>query len=512
MAAEPQNSSQAEALKTTTLIGGSTAVSLVIRMVRTKALALFLGPTGIGLEAIYDSIVTLTKTLFDFGVSSSGVRQIAVAIGKNDQRTITATITTLRRVCLLFGVLGAAALFLARGWIGRISFGDTTHAHDIGILASILLLGSISGGQAALLQGTRQIVALARMNIIAAVVGAVVSVALVYIWGKNGIAPYMIVAAAASLATSWWYSRRVKVTHFPTSVRESMIEAKSLLALGLVFMTSGLMATGALFLLRIMVTKGLGLAASGQFQAANAISMVYVNFILQAMGADFYPRLAAAAHDHALCNRLVNEQAEISLLLALPGVVGTIVAAPWVMLVLYSGKFSAAAAILIWQVAGMYLRVNSWPMGFIILAKGRALTLFLTDLAAYSLYVVLGWIGLRAIGLPGLGLAFVGLYLFHWALIYRVVRRLSGFTWTTGTRRISVQGACAVAAALAARVLLPEPWATGVGAFAALATVIFSTSRLVRVIGRQRVVETVSRWSRSLRPKKRNIAPLPQPL
>ena len=42
------------------------------------------------------------------------------------------------------------------------------------------------------------------------------------------------------------------------------------------------------------------------------------------MGADFYPRLTAVSKDNVACNRLVNEQARISLLLAGPGVIGTL--------------------------------------------------------------------------------------------------------------------------------------------------------------------------------------------
>ena len=79
------------------------------------------------------------------------------------------------------------------------------------------------------------------------------------------------------------------------------------------------MTMGSLYLMRVLVTRQEGTAGAGQFQAANALSMIYVGYILQAMEADFYPRLTASAHDDAKCNRLVNEQAEISVLLALPG-------------------------------------------------------------------------------------------------------------------------------------------------------------------------------------------------
>ncbi len=48
-----------------------------------------------------------------------------------------------------------------------------------------------------------------------------------------------------------------------------------------------------------------------------------VNIVLQAMGADFYPRLAGVANNDPECNRLTNEQAQVSMLLAAPGVSAT---------------------------------------------------------------------------------------------------------------------------------------------------------------------------------------------
>ena len=140
--------------------------------------------------------------------------------------------------------------------------------------------------------------------------------------------------------------------------------------------------------------------------------MVYVGFVLQAMGTDFYPRLTVVAGDNRRCNQLVNEQAEISILLALPGVLATLALAPWVIQLFYSSKFDKAAEILCWQVTGTFLQVNSWPIGFILVAKGRAAAFFWTDFASYSVYVALGWVGLKLFGLPGTGMAFLGLYAF----------------------------------------------------------------------------------------------------
>jgi len=97
---KPETTSHAEALKSTSIIGGSTVIVMLIRILRTKVLAMLLGPGCIGLEAIYDSVITLSRTAVDLGISSSGVRQIASAVGSGSPPIIAITVFTLRRVCL----------------------------------------------------------------------------------------------------------------------------------------------------------------------------------------------------------------------------------------------------------------------------------------------------------------------------------------------------------------------------------------------------------------------------
>lgn len=491
---KPEPTSHAEALKSTSIIGGSTVIVMGVRMLRTKVLAILLGPAGIGLEAVFDSVITLSKTAVDLGISSAGVRQIAAAVGSGSQPVIATTVFTLRRVCLVLGIIGAVTLFLCRESVGRLAFGNTDHSSDIGLLSIILLFGAVMGGQGALLQGMRRIGDLAKMNIFGALAGAVLSIPIVYVWGRAGIPAYMVLGAGVGVLTSWYYARRVRIEPVKVPFRQITSEARNLLKLGLVFLASGLMTAGALFLLRIFVARQEGVYGAGQFQAASALSMVYVGFVLQAMGTDFYPRLTVLAADNRRCNQLVNEQAEISILLALPGVLATLALAPWVIQLFYSNKFDKAAEILCWQVTGTFLQVNSWPMGFILLAKGRAAALFWTDLASYSVYVVLGWVGLKLFGLPGTGMAFLGLYAFHWVVVFAIVRRISGFALSPTNVRLSLLGVATVAVTLVTRLTLPEPWATGIGCVLALGTGLYTTRTLVQLVG----VDKISGYLRKL--------------
>ena len=121
------------------------------------------------------------------------------------------------------------------------------------------------------------------------------------------------------------------------------------------------------------------------------------------------------------------------------------------------------------------------------MAKGRAAALFWTDLASYSVYAALGWLGLKLFGLPGTGMAYLGLYAFHWVVVYAIVRRMSGFVLSPANIRLSLLGVATVALALCARLTLPEPWGTIIGCALALATGLYTMRTLVRLVGMDKI-------------------------
>src|SRR5215471_16232594 len=80
---KPERHSYGQILKSSALVGGSSAVNVAMGIVRTKAMAILLGPAGVGLFGLYSSIADLTQSIAGMGINSSGVRQIAEAVGSN---------------------------------------------------------------------------------------------------------------------------------------------------------------------------------------------------------------------------------------------------------------------------------------------------------------------------------------------------------------------------------------------------------------------------------------------
>ena len=103
--------------------------------------------------------------------------------------------------------------------------------------------------------------------------------------------------------------------------------------------------------------------------------------------------------------------------------------------------------------------------------------------------------GLKFYGLPGVGMAFVGLYIFHWCMLYLVVRRMSGFRWSSGNLRLSLIAVSTAIVALSARLIHAEPWSTFVGCLLAALAGIFCLKTLIRLIG----VEKTNHYLRKIR-------------
>jgi PST family polysaccharide transporter len=480
-------SSYGQILKSSALIGGSSILKIGLGIVRTKAMALILGPEGVGLLGLYGSISDLAQSVAGMGINTSGVRQIAEAVGTAETERIARTVTTLRRVAAVLGAAGALLLVAFCGPLSRLSFGDDRHAGAIALLALAVFFGAVSGGQMALVQGMRRIRDLAAVNVLGAFYGTVFSIAIVYLYGERGVVPSLVCVAGMGIVTSWWYSRKIKVPRVAMRLADISNEISSLLKLGFVFMASGLMAMGGACLVRIVVVRQLGDAAAGFYQAAWVLGGLYVGIILQAMGADFFPRLTAVANDNARCNRLVNEQAEVGLLLAGPGVLGTLTFAPLVIQVFYSGKFGPAVEILRWLCLGMMLRVIAWPLGFILLAKGERNLFFWSEFASTAAYTGLVWACLSGFGLKGTGIAFFGGYVFYGCLIYAIARRVSGFRWSAASKRIGLLYGSVVAVVFAGWYFLPRVPLAVAGVLIALLAGVYSLNRLSSLVPLERL-------------------------
>lgn len=498
MSAAPK-STYAQILKSSALIGAASAVEICLRVVRTKAMAILLGPSGVGLLGLYASVLDLVQSIAGVGLGSSGVREIARFAGRDQRDDLLRTARVVRAVSVLLGVVGGGALLLLSGPVSKLTFDSAERASGIALLSLAVAFRLASAGQQAVLQGTRRIADLARIAVWDAPFSTCITVAIVYVFRDAGLVSALVAAAAINFGLAWWFGRRVETRGVSMRVAQTRRAVAELLKLGLAFMASSLLMMGSAYAIRVLVLRSTGLEAAGLYQSAWTIGGLYLGFILQAMGTDFYPRLTEAIHDRREANRLVNEQTQVGVLLAGPGVLATLALTPLVIAVLYSSRFAAAVEPLRWICLGMTLRVVSWPLGFIVVARGLRAVFVATDAAHALVHVGLAWLLVGRFGVAGAGMAFFGSYVFHVLVSYPVARLVTGFSYSVANRWLLASFLSLIAVVFTGFYLLPPAWATGVGALTALGSGVYSLRTLVTLVPPQSSSPLVFRLASWLR-------------
>ena len=152
-----------------------------------------------------------------------------------------------------------------------------------------------------------------------------------------------------------------------------------------------------------------------------------------------------------------------------------------------------------WQVLGILLRVASWPMGYLLLAKGKARLYFWTELSYNLVHAALVWACVQVWGLPGTGIAFFGLYIYYCGLMWIVTRRLSGFAWSMRSKRVAAVAIPTVAFVFLCPTFLPSPWEVVAAAAATTLAGLYSLRMLRSLPGGHRPLRSLDNQLQRIR-------------
>ena len=401
--------------------------NIIIAIIRSKIIAVLLGPAGMGVMGLLSSTVGMIGSLTNFGLGTSAVKDIAAANASDDQIRVAEKVTVLRRLVWMTGLLGTLLVLVLSPWLSQISFGNDSQTLGFAWLSITLLLSQLSSGQLVILQGMRRLRDLAKANLCGSALGLVVTVPLYYIWGVDGIVPGMIGTSMLVLFLSWYFSRSVNLPRVTVSMTQTWATGSDMMRMGFLISLSGLLTAGGAYLVRVFISQTGGIADVGLYTAGFAIINTYVGLIFNAMGTDYYPRLSAVAHDNELCRQTINQQAEIAILILGPILILFLISAEWVIRLLYSEQFLPITEMLYWAAFGMFFKAASWAIGFLFLAKGASRLFFVSELLVNVYMLVFNVLGYYCCGLTGLGISFFFSYFLYLMQVYFIGRMKFGF-------------------------------------------------------------------------------------
>lgn len=417
---QKDTSSYRSIFKATSLFGGVQVYQILIGIVKSKFIAILLGPAGMGIMGLYQSTLDVIKSLTAFGLEQSAVRDISEANGSGDIVRIGRTYSIVKRLVWTTGLLGLIAAIVFSPLLSQWTFGNNDYTWGFIILSSTLLLNQICAGQRVLLQGMRRLKDLAKASAIGSTFGLVVSIPLYYWIGVDGIVPTMVLISVTALLLSWFYSKKVPIENVQVRTKDALKEGSSMLKMGIAMSVSSILVAISSYILRWFIRQQGGVDEVGLFSAGFLITNTYVGMVFTAMGTDYYPRLASVNKDNDKCAEIINQQGEIAVLIIAPIIMSCIIFMPLIIRLIYSEDFLAANNYVMFAVFGMLFKAASFVISYVFLAKAES-KLFVINETLCNLYTLLFYIvGYYIGGLTGLGIAFAVGYIAYLIQVFFV--------------------------------------------------------------------------------------------
>lgn len=404
----------------------ATAARLLSGLVVIKLVALFAGPEGVAKLGQFMSLMSLLVVFAGGGLGTGIVKYVAEYQGDDEKlgRLLGAGLYyTLLASC----VVGGAVLWFSEPltlWL----LGDIRYQSLIWVLAVAQSLIAVHNYIVAIINGFMDVRRVAWVHITGSIIGLGITGLLAYFFQLYGVLLALVLGQAALLAVSFTLFQRSSYFDWKfLRPRFDRLEFGLLSRFSVMTLTSAVLAPFVQIWVRNHLAAEFSWEDVGYWQAVSKVSEAYLLFISMTISIYYLPKLSFITDRTLLKAELRNAFRYIMPVVILLAI-AIYMLREWVTLLLFSADFIAANHLYGPQLIGDVVKIASFILSYVMLAKAMTKTFLFSEIAFSAMYV--GWVFIltKHFGLVGSMYAFIANYLvyllFTTLVVQRYLRRL----------------------------------------------------------------------------------------
>lgn len=173
-------------------------MQILTAIVKGKIVAILLGPTGMGLNSIFNSVINMIAEFANFGLNFSAIRNFSQATETGDKKRLEHVLYVFNKWIIGCAVIGALILIVAAPIISSVSFNNKNYTYSFMWLSLAVMAIIFNKSRLTILQGTRQLNKLAKASLCGSLVGVIIVIPIYVMYGITGILPAIIISAIAT--------------------------------------------------------------------------------------------------------------------------------------------------------------------------------------------------------------------------------------------------------------------------------------------------------------------------
>jgi len=424
----------------------TSAATAIVAVVRSKVVAIALGPAGVGMAAEINQVITITNIP---AALAGGPTLIKAVARESTGKASPGEAQLAYDAAISIGMLGSCLAIPVAVLITYLTLppnwgGSTSTLTTIGGVTGCFVL--LSTAQAQVLIGAQKLREHSFATIAANTVSVLTISAGVWWWGLRGLFGATLVAGVISMIL-WGVVLRKSATpvRFRPRLNLSGTYAAEALRIGGGSLAGTLGTQVSLYMVRTALGRFEGPAANGLFQACWAIEGIFAQAVLVSLGNAIFPRYASAQAGKELTDEL-HESARFLTRVVPPMMLMGIALREIALPLLYTHEFRPAAPLLGLIFAGEIARTMAWSRAGALLYRGKVRSYVLLQCLGSVLFGGGSMVLVPIVGIQGVGWAFVGTYSVHAFINQFIVQRELGvpIIWP---RVLGCYGALALAVA-----------------------------------------------------------------
>ncbi len=411
-------------IKTSIYSAASTTISLLVKLITNKIIAVYLGTSGMFLIGQLKDFLKIGNTLGTMGIETGTVKYSSELNEKeNNFKDLLATsfkihlFTSLIIIALILFFYNYLTLSLSE------EMSEMNNYFFKYILCFSILSFSIQTFIMSVLNGLKKIKIFIFINILATIISGGVLIYLVVNYLTIGAYYALILSPIITLIIALIISLFLKPfkLNFLNSVFK-LQHFKNLSNFSLMAIIAPLCLISATFIVRYYIYEEFDSNHAGSWEAMWRISAIYLLFLTTTFKFYLVPTFTNLEN-----NSLKKEVFKIwktTLPIIIIITLGVYISKDLIINILFTSEFNLVNSLILFHLLGDIIKINCWVLGNILVAKAKTNHFILFQLEWSIIFVFLSIILVNIYGFVGLSIAYFITYIIHFLLLNIYFRKL----------------------------------------------------------------------------------------
>ena len=406
-------------IKTSVLTGISTVIKLVSAFVINKVIALYIGPAGLAIVGQLQSFTSIITTFSNGAISSGIVKYTAEYQDIEEKKKIFSSSIVISLICSL---IISIFLFGFSDYLSELILKDIQYSSVFIIFGATIFLFALNMVLISILNGQKEIKKYVLVNIAGSIFSLVFTSILIMQLNLMGALYAMVlnqsvmffVTLAFVIKSSWF-----KLEYFKQGLDKESLSKLS--KYSLMAIVSALTVPVSHLIIREYIGENLGWDSAGYWQGIWYISTMYLMLVTTTLGVYYLPRLSEIQDNKELRKEIFSGYKIIMPIVILASLI-IFLLKEYVILIAFSKDFMPMMELFAWQLMGDVIKIASWLLAYLMLAKAMTKIFIYTEVLFSALFVGLSILFVDKFGLVGITYAYAlnyFLYLVTMIFIFR---------------------------------------------------------------------------------------------